>query len=85
MWNHYKKCPVQEKMTKVAQKALAKFAAQPVAMWNYYENCQLQEQIKKKTPEAMTNFLSIAIHLNLPSISTEKSPRYSLVADDIIK
>jgi hypothetical protein len=70
MWNHHEKCPVQEQMTKVAPDALAKFAAQPVAMWNYYENCKVQEQIKKKTPEAMPTFHVIEIHLNLPSIST---------------
>jgi hypothetical protein len=85
MWNHYEKCAVQEQMTKVAPEALAKFAAQPVTMWNYYDNCQVQEQIKNKTPEAMPNLLSIAIHLNLPSISTEKSPRHSSIAADIIK
>jgi hypothetical protein len=85
MWNHCDKFPAQEKMIKVAPEALAKFPARPVTMWNYYENCQVQEQINKKTPEAMPNFLLIKMHLNLPSISTEKSPRYSSVADDIIK
>jgi hypothetical protein len=85
IWNHHEKIPVQEQMTKVPPEALAKFVAQPVTMWNYYENCQVQEHIKKKTPEAMPNFNSIAIHLNLPSISTEKRPRYSSVAADIIK
>jgi hypothetical protein len=85
MWNHHKKCPVQEQMTKVAPEALAKFAAQPVTMCNYYENFQVHEQIKKKTPDAMSNFHSISIHLNLPSISTDKRPRYSLVTADIIK
>jgi hypothetical protein len=85
MRNHQENFQVQEQMTKVAPAALAKSADQPVTMWNYYENCQVQEQIKKKTPEAMPNFHSIAIHLNLPSISTEKSPRYSSVAANITK
>jgi hypothetical protein len=83
--NHYDKCPAQEQMIKVSPEALAKISARPVSMWNYYENCQVQEQMNEKTPEAMPNFLLIAIHLNLPSISTEKSPRYSSVAADIIK
>jgi hypothetical protein len=56
-----------------------------VTMWNYYVKCQVQEHLKEKTPGAMPNFLSITIHLNLPSSSKEKSPRYSSVAADIIK
>jgi hypothetical protein len=72
-------------MIKVALEALAKFPARPETMWKHYENCQVKEQINKRTPEAIPNFLIIKIHLNLPSISTEKISRYSSVAADIIK
>jgi hypothetical protein len=72
-------------MIKVAPEALAKFPARPVTMWNYYENYQVQDKINKKSPEAMPNFLLVTIHLNLPSISAKKSPRYRSVAADIIK
>jgi hypothetical protein len=85
MWKHYEKGLAQEQMIKVAPEALENFPAQQLTMWNYYENCQVQEQINKKAPAAMPNFLLLAINLNLPSISTEKSPRNSLVAADIIK
>jgi hypothetical protein len=85
MWNHHEKNPMQDQMIKVAPEALAEFAAQPVTILRYYENCQVQEQIKNKTLEAMLNYLSIKNHLSLPSISTEKNPRYSSVATNIIK
>jgi hypothetical protein len=85
MWNHYEKCPAQEQMIKVALEALTKCMAQKLTMWNYYENCQVQEHINKKAPEAMPNFLLLAIHLYLPSISKEKSPRNTSVAANIIK
>jgi hypothetical protein len=85
MWNNHDNCLAQEQMIKVAPEALAKCPARPVTMWNYYENCQVQEKINKKRPEAMPNFLLITIHLNLPSISTKKIPRYNSVAADIIK
>jgi hypothetical protein len=85
MWNHQEKYPVQEQTNKVAPEALDKCAARTVTMWNYYVNCQVQEDLKEITPEAMPNFLSITIHLNLPSRSKEKIPRFSSVAADIIK
>jgi hypothetical protein len=85
MWNHQETYPVQEQTTKVAPEALVKCVARPVTMWNYYVKFQVQEHLTEKTPEAMPNFLSIKIHLNLPSSSKYKIPRYSLVAADIIK
>jgi hypothetical protein len=72
-------------MINVAPEALENIPAQQLTMWNYYENCQVQEKTNKKRPEAMPNFLLITIHLDLPSIITKKSPRYSSVAADIIK
>jgi hypothetical protein len=85
MWNHQEKYPVQEQTNKVAPESLAKFAAWPLTMWNYDVNCQVQEHLKEITPDSMPNFLSITIHLNLPSSSKEKSPRYISVTADIIK
>jgi hypothetical protein len=85
MLNNQEKYPVQEKTNKVAPEALAKFLDRPVTMWNYYVKCQVQEHTKAITPEAMPHYLSITIHLNLPPSRKEISPRFSLVAADIIK